>query len=337
MHAPDPILTANLYSAGGLDELLHGVVRPFRDRLAEADPDGEWSVWGVRYARRGEHLKLRVHGPASHRGLAERLLGEAANAHFAALAPADPELPRLSRNDAPAVDAEDEGGGDLPDRTLLLTTYRRSPVTLGPQPLPDDDGYAARATLCLARGADLVLDGLQPDATGKFPGAARQKLLLRAVIGALAGARFSPALRESYLGYHRDWLLRFSLNSEQARVDLVGHYDSRVEAMGPGAAQIGRAAEAQWGAEPGAAPGGAWGAWREAVADLVAYMERFRGDPAYDVDPFAADVAFPGVFKVLHGLANQAGVKMTDEAWTHHLVLRAACTEGAAAGAVAGA
>ena len=149
----DPVLAASLYADRGLDGLVYGVAAPLLARLREAGPAGGWSLWVVRYARGGEHLKVRLHGPAEEVPAVRRLVEEAAAAHFAALPPADPALERITRPDAPAIDPEDEPAGERPDRSLAWTTYRRSPVSLGPPRFLDDDGYAARVTAALAAGA----------------------------------------------------------------------------------------------------------------------------------------------------------------------------------------
>jgi lantibiotic biosynthesis dehydratase-like protein len=323
MPHPDPVLTASLYSNRGLDGLVHGVVAPFRARLAERDPDGRWSLWWVRYSRGGEHLKLRLHGPQEGRELARELLARAAEAHFAALPPADPDAPRVSRPDAPAVDVEDEAAEDRPDRTLLWTQYRRSHVNLGPPVYLRHDGYVERFTACLAAGAELVLDQLHPDAGGKVAGAARQRVLLRGVFTGLGALGFSPEQRAAYLAYHRDWLLRFSLSDTEKETALREHFDRRVDGLAAIVDQLRRASATEW--EVDAAPAsGVEGRWRAALAGLMAWLEPFRGDPEYLVDPFTDDAACPAVFKVFHALANHLGVGMLDESFTHHLLLRVA-------------
>ena len=330
----DPVLTANIYCDRGLDALIQRAITPFRARLRESDPAGRWSLWLVRYSRCGEHLKVRVHGPEERRELARRLLEESVREHFAALPDAEP-APRVSRPDAPAIDTEDEAAADYPDRTLLWTRYRRSHVNLGPPAFLEDDRYTALFTACLARGADLVLDVLHPEPAGGVPGAARQRGLLRGLFSGLAALGFSADERAAYLAYHRDWLIRFNVAGPDAEAEARAGFDRRVEGMASTVQQLRRVAAAHW--EGGAvAAAGAEGPWRDALSDLFAYLVRFRGDPAYRVDPFTDDAAFPPHFKVFHALANHLGVRMLDEAFVHHLVLRAATAEPVAAGAEGG-
>src|SRR4029077_13889467 len=82
---PDPALTANLYCAGGLDETFFRVVAPFWRELRLQDPERLCSLWVVRCGRRGEHLKIRVHGPGSLLLGQRELLARRAGAFFASL------------------------------------------------------------------------------------------------------------------------------------------------------------------------------------------------------------------------------------------------------------
>jgi hypothetical protein len=63
--------------------------------------------------------------------------------------------------------------------------------------------------------------------------------------------------------------------------------------------------------------------WRRSLGSLAEYASRFQDDPEHRLDPFAEDVSFPAVFKALHGLANQLGLSVLNEALAYHLVLRA--------------
>ncbi|MBV9107993.1 MAG: hypothetical protein JO306_01135 [Gemmatimonadetes bacterium] len=323
MHTPDPVLTASVYANRGLDALIHGAVAPFRARLRERGPAGEWSLWMVRYSRCGEHLKLRVHGPEEGREDARRLLQEAVDAHFATLAPVDGGVPRVSRADAPAMDAEDEAETDYPDRALLWTHYRRSHVNMGPPVHLGSNEYAARFTAAMAAGAGLVLDRLAPDAEGRFAGSARQHILLRGLLAAIAATGFTAEEREAYLAYHRGWLIRFTLDDARRETEAVAAFDRRVEAMSAATEQVRRTAAALWDVPDAAPASEGEAAWCAAVSALAGYLDGLRGDPVYDVDPFAGNAVFPPVFKAFHGLANQAGVGMLDEAFLHHLLLRA--------------
>lgn len=321
MTNPDPALTFNIYCNRRVDAVVHGAVAPFLERLRADDPGERWSLWMVRYPRRGEHLKLRLHGPTEHASRVGDLLAEAVHALFASLPPAPEDEERFSRPRVPPIDVEDAGEDDAPDRTLLQTRYQRSHINLGPRVFLGDDEYVARVVDGLARGAALTLQGLMPGDDWVVSGQARQRALLRALVAGLAGAGLSAEERTQYLEYHRDWLLRFGLADDAQEAELLARCDERLDGMRPGAMQLRSAAAAQW--EGGAvAATGLEAEWRGAIARLADYASQFRGDPAYHLDPYAADPVFPVIFKVLHGTANQLGLGLKDEAFMHHFLLR---------------
>lgn len=325
---PDPVWTANLYCAGRLDEVVRRVVAPFRRELAGA----ESYLWMMRYGRGGEHLKVRLHATEPHGAAARDLLEALAGRCFAALGAPDGEPVKAPGNPPPPVDPEDEAAGGHPDRSLLWTQYRRSLAALAGQPLLTDDTYAALATRCLGRGCDLALAALDEELSPVH----RLPSLLQALVGGLAAPGLPAGARAAYFAFHRDSLVRSFLVRRNAGPDkaaeLVAQLDRRQQAMGSFPASLRNLAEREWnaagGAEGTAADAGA--AWRTALADLLQYLARFRGDPDYRLDPFAEDAAFPALFKVFHTFANQLGVGVLDEAFAHHLLLAAARPPGTA-------
>jgi hypothetical protein len=64
-----------------------------------------------------------------------------------------------------------------------------------------------------------------------------------------------------------------------------------------------------------------------ALTELATYVEDIRDLIDHDADPFASDMMFPPVFKVMHNLANQCGVRPLEEAYIYHLVLAAVSPE----------
>jgi len=196
---------------------------------------------------------------------------------------------------------------------LVWTVYERSHTSLGGGPFLEDDHYVALLTRCLGNACALVLS-LQPGENGVLPHRIRQIALLRGLIVGLAALGFPAEKRTDYLAYHRDWLLRF-VSSEQ----LLPRFEERIARMGPALdpvrtlAQNGGDIDLQ----------GRGGDWRRSLVELLEYVAPFSSDPAYQLDPFAADPAFSPLFKAFHGLANHLGLAMADEAFTHHLLLRA--------------
>lgn len=318
MHAPDPVVTASIYADARLDAVLREGLAPFLRAMVERG-SSVWSAWFVRYARGGEHLKVRLHGPSAESEAVRELLSVNMRRCFESLPVDDAGAARASRPDAPAIDTEDAFAGEHPDRTVRWTEYRRSHVSLGPPPLLDDDGYVARITACLASGSALAITAL--DAPGTPTAGMRQRPLLAAIAGGLAALPLDAETRAGYLAYHRDWLLRFLAGApgreEAGRASLDGQVDRMAATVG----QLRGALTAAWDGGGGTAePSGLAGA----LAELHRYLARFRGNPAFDVDPFAADLSFPVLFKVFHGLANQLGLPAREEALLHHLCLRAA-------------
>lgn len=329
MHSPDPTVSANIYCAD-LDGLVREAVRPFRARLRD-EARGPWSLWMMRYTRGGQHLKVRLHGPGAEAPRVRALLAETVEPWLAALPETDPAA-RVSRPRATPVDPEDETEEDRPDRTLLWTTYRRSPVSLGPSGvLRADDGFVGRMAACLAAGAGLALQAH----AAPLSASTRLKVLLRMVGGAVTALDADPERRAAYLAYHRDWLLRFALPHRDAEVEMLERFEGRVRGLGPVLDEA-FTAVCRWddGAEDAtASPEEA--AWRAAFADLYGWMSARPDPPPCAHDPFTDDPAFPPVFKSLHGSANQLGADMLNEALVHHILLRALDGHGAGAPAAA--
>jgi hypothetical protein len=331
---PDPALTANLYCAGGLDEVLFRVVAPFWRELRLQDPERLCYLWVVRYGRGGEHLKIRVHGPEDLLSRQRELLEARAAAFFSSLPEPAALPPNEVNRESPPIDEEDKAGGGHPDRTLLWTTYVRSHVSLGGKPFLSGDRYAALLTRCLAAGCDLIL-AQEPGPGGALPHGVRQRTLLKALVAGLGALRLPAEAWNDYLAYHRDWLLRFVLPKErraelQSLEQIRQRIDEQVAARRDSFVPLWRAAVREWDkgeaeeADERPEPG-----WRESLAALWEHVRPFCADPEYRLDPFASDPAFAPVFKAFHGFANQIGLRLADEAFTHHLLLRAIQGEGA--------
>jgi hypothetical protein len=320
--SPDPSETANVYCAGRLDDLIAQGILPFWNELQHHDPQRCWRLWLVRYGCGGEHLKVRLHGPEEQRPLVRRLLADAVHAFFAGLGPAPPSV--AARSDAPPIDAEDSVAVDYPDRTLLWTSYRRSQISLGSEPYLLDNRYTALLTRCLAEGTDRTLDSLSGGGTTSH--SLRQTTLLKALISGLSVIGPAADGRLSYLAYHRDWLLRFTLLKSRAdsakAAELLAHFERRIETMGPTLDQLRRIVATEATGDEGVDT-----SWRGALRNLLEYITPLGLDPRYHVDAYASEPNFVPLFKVFHGLANQLGLKMLDEAFAHQLLLRAWAAE----------
>jgi hypothetical protein len=308
--------------------MLADVVAPVRSAL----PPGAF-LWTLRYAKRGEHLKVRVHAPEGERERLRREIEERAASALAALAPLPAEQ-RLSRSDSPPIDAEDSLPDEAPDLAFEWTGYRRSPVTLGGEPFPRDDEYVARFTRCLGAGTDVVLAALPPAFGDELPHRLRQTTLLKSLLNAFAALEWPAERRREYLDFHRDWLLRYLLARSNADLERGGipaetlaRFDAKAAAMPQVLAALSRIAAA--GGEA-AADDGATGGWAGAVRQLAADVEARLDQPAYRIDPFTDELVFPPLFKAFHGLSNQLGLNMPEEAFAHHLLSRAIAPAAAA-------
>lgn len=258
---------------------------------------------------------MRVHAPAAQRDEVARLLDSQTRRLFADLGP--PPAADASEDGfaAPPIDAQDEAELAYPDRTLLFTDYRRSQVTLGNTELLDEDRYVALMTRCLGADCELAIAALAAESVSK---GARQNALLKAAISALGALAFEDQERAEYLVYHRDWLIRFAIESAAKQEEVLALFETRIGGAA-GVEQLGRIASAQWGRSR-AIP--ADGAWERNLAALRSYLVDL-GDRSYSHDRFARHPSHLPIFKVLHGLANQLGASMLDEAFTYHMLLRA--------------
>jgi hypothetical protein len=311
---PDPILSASIYASGLLDDLISKAIAPFRresQRTMERRPD----LWLVRYGRGGEHLKVRLHGDLGDAGLLKQLLDESVGRYFDSVQSIQPSS-RVINATAPPIDPEDETLAP-PDRSINWTHYRRSAVTL-PWPWLEDDGFNRRNYECLARGCELVLAGFE-----KYPmtAAARDRLLIKLSLDCLrAFGLLERDAARAYLSYHRDWLLRFFLNDVQLQRRVLDHLTEQVKRRLAAVEQL----AGLFHASPEDVESTHEKRWRIALSDLNAYMKPFQGVARYEVDEFAPDVRFLPLFKLLHGLANQAGMPPLQEAFIHHLLIAAA-------------
>ena len=324
---PDPVVTANIYCAGHLDRLLLGCLAPFWKEIRQRDPERSHRIWFVRYRRGGDHLKVRIHAPAAAAPMLREQLQEAVERFFATLPPPAADAPKSGRSDVPPIDAEDRSVDDYPDHSLLFTAYERSFITFGANPLLQDDLYASYLTEFLADGAEKILSDLQLDASGVIPHGRRQNLLMKVLIGTLATLDFSEAKRTDYLRHHRDWLLRFTLLKVAERAEkaasLLARFGRQIEAMGTNIGPVERTLQRIWdhvGADQPGSP----------LRLLAQHLEEQRGNADYQLDPFTDEPAFTGLFKALHGFANQLGLPAAEEAFTHHLLLQIRAPEKAA-------
>ena len=316
----DPILSANVYCSGRLCEVIERLVQPVWQEIQEL-PSQEVHLWIMRYARCGEHLKIRIHGPSSLRPVLREILENRQRDYFSSLI-AEPVANRHARGSCPPIDVEDGAAGEYPDRTFLWTTYRRSYVSFGYQPYIFDTSYISLLIHCLAGSTEIVLRNIRVNKHGRFPALLQKALLLRATTAAIS--RLFPASQEKiqYLIYHRDTLLRAIRNRgrkffDPAKLKIDRVHDELSKIIAQGSPQ-GLDAELWQSNGRQRADMKQWCRWLES---LRGYLVRSCQSPGHHIDPFAEDRTFPCIFKALHGFANQLGVDPLNEAFVYHLSL----------------
>ena len=321
----DPVLTANIYCNRRLNQLMQAAVAPFFRQLEEEFPGAEINLF--RYGKCGEHLKVWIFGDDSLRDRA-RLLLESHTAPFLASADADPrpEDPWISKSGLPPVDEEDESGEDYPNKTLVFSRYRRSPVLHGSGAYLGDDRHVRLFVATQAAGARLTLEKLAPQAGAESFFKHRQSLFLKVLIAGLSGLDFDRAGWMEFLGYHRDWLIRTVArfaDPGNTPETILEDFETRAAALAGTIPAL--SAHVEYGSrgeildrDPLLL------AWRDSVARFFDHVKTYRGRPEYDQDCFTRDFAFLPLFKVFHGVANQFGYRLSHEAYVFHLLLAAA-------------
>lgn len=322
---PDPVATASIYCADRLDHVIDHCVAPFWRAVTERDGGEHAYLWMMRYRRGGEHLKVRIHAPDPMGPVLRTELEQAARSYLDTLEGAATDGRDSADPAVPPVDVEDEVTEPYPDRSFLWTRYRRSPVSFGAEIFLANDRFAAIFTRAMSHGSARVMAAMRADDGAKVPFRARQAAVLKAVISGLSAVDWDQAMRASYLSYHRDWLLRYMtarMHGGREHADaLLARFTSIMEKMGPVLRAVEQTIAAQWSPAHGDArrPSGDWAGSLRDLADHVSRSVCYAGQV---IDPFACDPAFPALFKVIHGLANQAGFKALDESFVYHMLLQ---------------
>jgi hypothetical protein len=313
----DPIVTANIYASGLVDDLLQYAILPFWRDLRITWPEDCCYLWTMRYARGGEHLKVRVHGEAGAADSIRTLLRQHVEPWIAKVQALPPVDTRVSNPKALAIDVEDKAEVPFPDRTFVSTTYARTYVSLPGSPWIEDDDFVALACRSLSGTTGVLLTSLGRQVP--LSGGDKQTLLAKSLISALAAAGLGS--RDSaleYLSFHRDWLLRFFIPETAKELEIRTRFDVQAAQSGATAA-LARLSEQGWRlrnsseGEP----------WLQSLAALTRYTQSFAGQSHYQIDPFTSNITFPPLFKMLHGMANQFGVTPLHEAYVHHLLINA--------------
>ena len=314
----EPIFAATVYNNGQHDRLLDEVIRP-RWEIFSQDDAGRF-LWTMRFGARGEHIKLRIHGPDRVLEEVEVHLVPALDKFVASLTDEMAEESATAPPGSfPAIDLEDaEPGVGVGWRK---TTFRPSPFVLGGTPLVEDPAFGSLFARTQGAMAEAVLKHLVPKRHDpNFP-SIRQTFGVRLVLAALIALPLDPAEQVAYLRYHRDWFARYIAvrkHLPESRIpEILEPLDRKVERAAQAKESLARSLE-EASLQP---PFLAWTNRLRAVYDRTL---SFRGDPRFDLDPYTDNVSFLPLFKTLQGSANQAGLAIGSELWAYHLLLTVA-------------
>ncbi|HEX8274252.1 MAG TPA: hypothetical protein VF615_16570 [Longimicrobiaceae bacterium] len=295
LRAAETSLTVEVLGEGPGAETIRSFVVPFWKRLRPAPPEpGLADIRLEQPANKQAPLVLHLHVPSHRQQLVEALLRESSEA-------AENVMLRL----VPTP----------PDEAIL-----------GEPPLNSDGELVARFRACLAQSSEVYLAAMSTRCADESSYSDRQSAVLELILTALPAALPDTDGQRGYLAFHRDWLIRYPvLQSGHGRAKVAQVFDllqAQVARMGtPGHWEL--AAASRFVVD------GARASWTSCVHSLVKHLSTCEGDPRYQADPFAHGPLFPVLFRLLHAVARQFGVALLDEAFLHHLVLRAMDSDGA--------
>jgi lantibiotic biosynthesis dehydratase-like protein len=318
---PVPFLSASVYGQKQHDLLLDAFLRPFWSSSALRYAGGFF--WTMRYGGGGEHLKLRLHGPEQYEAETRQALAAALDHFIASLPPS--ELGQTDPGLFPSIDPEDEEEGLRPDRFWRWTTFRPSPFVLGAEKLAQDPMLSGLYAHTQGAVAEIVLREVAPQRLETSFATSRQSLFIRMLIATFETLGFSTAEREAYLRHHHDWLVRFLIarakSPETSSDTILAPMRERIANIGSTVAAIRQRLDSS---VDGSCPHPIFSFWQQRLRDFFAYVSTFRGNAAYDLDPYTKDYAFLPLFKLLQGACNQFGLRLKSELYVYHLLLVAA-------------
>lgn len=316
-----PMLCASVYGQKQHDLLLNEFIQPFWDSSALKGVAGFF--WTMRYGAGGEHLKLRLHGP-------ERCAVETRQALAAALdrfvnsLPAG-EVGQASQGLFPSIDPEDEEEGTRPDRFWRWTTFRPSPFVLGAEKLAQDPELVGLYAHAQSAIAEIVMREVSPRRLEASFATSRQSLFIRLLIASFAALKFSANEKEMYLRHHRDWLVRFLISKarspEASPATILAPLRVRIATLG---ASVNAIRQRLADSNPAPEAHQLFNVWQLRLESFFNYVSTFRGNAAYDLDPYTRDYALLPLFKLLHGACNQFGLRLSNELYVYQLLLVAA-------------
>ena len=309
---PDPILSANIYMAGRLDEVIRTLVPQVRSLTAEL---GGGYLWFLRYHRCGEHLKLRIHAPIENANNIRLAVGETLR-QYVGHTIARAAVNALTGSSQKPIDEEDDATRDYPDHSFIWTKYRRSVITFGSPQFVHDDECTRTFTKALAASGQIATDTILTTGASSF--AMRAKILQTLIMQALQTTKIKDV--HEYASYHRDWLIRFIHRLSKAAVsetELVTHLDKCYVLRGQHTQT--QAAEPLLTDDRRSDAG----VWCDAVSLWAVQRARVISECSPIGDGYTNDPLFPQLFKLLQNVANQLGFRLLEEALVLHGLCRA--------------
>ena len=155
------------------------------------------------------------------------------------------------------------------------------------------------------------------------------------MIEGLSATDFDNEQWLDYLTYHRDWLIRFLVANvapaQSDRETILAEFAPRITRMDQGLeilANVIRTASDHPGGphNPQGEPttNDERDKWHQSVGIFFEHVVTYRDRPEYDQDPYTDDYSYLPLFKVLHGAANQFGLRLSNEAYMQHILGTAA-------------
>ena len=304
-----PMISASIYCHGCIDTLLSEVILPFWKATKAFCPQS--SLWVSRYARGGQHLKVRLYLPREEHNKAMKILESLVEMFFSRLS-----APAGDGRDAaaylPPIDPEDYAEGLRPDRNLVWTRYRYLPEQVGAEPLSSAIGFETAFVRCRAASTEVMLCWLDDLGHGGIAMRKRMALALQLFLVATLAVHSRVEARIRYLTFQRDWLLRVIPDREQ----VLALLERKVEAL------VSQRENLNLLVADRAPNDGVFGSWSRAVSDFVRFCLRQTGrQDLVEVDGGGSqDPICFAISRLIHNAINPIGIGILNEAYLCHLL-----------------
>jgi hypothetical protein len=315
----DPSLSLNIYACGRkLDEIIINICSPL-NKIVRNNMNG--ILWLMRYSFRGEHVKIRIHSGLERCASLEEIRTEIIHIidQYFKCSSTVSSVSTVKRSEGPPIDLEERLITIPLGTKLAWTTYRRTAISHPASPWLEQDVFIMHACKCLGEGTTLVCEQLNGRINWTL--GERQVLFCALILVVLlAFGKAEPISIGLYTRYHRDWLLRFFIRSKREEKNQVETFTRIAGGCSQTVSTMCRLID-----DPKL-----MNQLSELASISVALipfaesvLEHFD-EQDYLIDPHCDNVYFPPIFKLLHGISNQAGIHPMQEAYACHLLGSAA-------------